>query len=52
MNYLDGDPTEVKALDLAGRDNVLFRRNSLTGVVEAVKYGKVGIELNDSLHNN
>jgi len=24
----------------------------LTGVVEAVKYGKVGIELNDSLHNN
>ena len=52
VSHLDGEPAEVKAVELAGRDNVLFRRNSLTGAIEAVKYGKVGSELNDSLHSN
>ena len=49
----DGDPTTtVKALELAGANNVLFRRNSLTGGVEAVPWKGTGIELNAALHSN
>ena len=33
----DGEPTVVKAVELSGADNVLFRRNSVTGAVEAVR---------------
>jgi 2,3,4,5-tetrahydropyridine-2-carboxylate N-succinyltransferase len=46
----DGDV--VKAATLSGRDNVLFRRNSLTGAVEAVAKDGTGIELNAALHAN
>ncbi|MEP7763435.1 2,3,4,5-tetrahydropyridine-2,6-dicarboxylate N-succinyltransferase [Sanguibacter sp. 25GB23B1] len=42
----------VKARDLAGQDNLLLRRNSLTGGVEAVSRAGVGIELNAALHAN
>ena len=42
----------VKARELARVDNVLFRRNSLTGGVEAVTRAGTGIELNAALHAN
>ena len=46
-------PRTVKARDLSGADGILFRRNSLTGAIEAVpRAGTVGIELNSSLHAN
>ncbi|WP_166846230.1 2,3,4,5-tetrahydropyridine-2,6-dicarboxylate N-succinyltransferase [Isoptericola sp. BMS4] len=48
----DGDPLVVAARDLAGRDNLLFRRNSRTGAVEALRRGGVGVELNAALHAN
>ena len=47
-----GEPIVVKARDLAGRNNILFRRNSLTGGVEAVARAGSGVELNASLHAN
>ncbi len=48
----DGKPHVVKAADLSGASNVLFRRNSTTGAVEAVPWGGSGIELNADLHAN
>ena len=46
-------PRTVKARDLSGADGILFRRNSLTGAIEAVpRAGTAGIELNSSLHAN
>ena len=41
-----------KALELSGHDNVLFRRNSVTGAVEAVPWKGTGIALNEALHAN
>lgn len=43
-----------KAKELAYANGILFRRNSLTGVVEAVrrKVGQSGIDLNSTLHQN
>jgi 2,3,4,5-tetrahydropyridine-2,6-dicarboxylate N-succinyltransferase len=47
----DGTPRVVKARELAGANGVLFRRNSLTGGVEAVARGeRAGVELNAALH--
>ncbi|PJI94612.1 2,3,4,5-tetrahydropyridine-2,6-dicarboxylate N-succinyltransferase [Luteimicrobium subarcticum] len=48
----DGDTVIVKARDLAGQDNLLFRRNSVTGGVEAVSRLGAGVELNAALHAN
>jgi 2,3,4,5-tetrahydropyridine-2-carboxylate N-succinyltransferase len=48
----DGEPSVVKAAELSGASNVLFRRNSTTGAVEAVPWGGNGIELNADLHAN
>jgi len=45
-------PVVVKARELAGRSNLLFRRNSQTGAVEVLSRGGVGIELNSALHAN
>jgi len=42
----------VKARVLAGADNVLFRRNSRTGEVEAVARSGAGVHLNSALHAN
>jgi len=39
----------VKARDLAGQPDLLFRRNSQTGAVEC-KTHKSAIELNETLH--
>jgi len=41
----------VKARDLAGKNDLLFRRNSVTGGVEC-KTNKSAIALNDELHKN
>ncbi|MDT7711469.1 MAG: 2,3,4,5-tetrahydropyridine-2,6-dicarboxylate N-succinyltransferase, partial [Pseudonocardiales bacterium] len=47
------DGTVVKARDLSGADGVLFRRDSVTGAVQAVhRSGSAGIELNPVLHSN
>ncbi|KAA1250537.1 2,3,4,5-tetrahydropyridine-2,6-dicarboxylate N-succinyltransferase [Mycobacterium simiae] len=46
------DGTAVKARDLSGGSNLLFRRNSVTGVVEVVPRGGQGITLNEDLHAN
>lgn len=48
----DAGTKVVKALDLSGASNVLFRRNSLTGAIEAVPWKGEGIALNDALHQN
>jgi len=40
----------VKAVELSGVPNLLFRRNSLSGAVEAVSREGVGITLNPTLH--
>ena len=46
----DGETRVVKARELAGADNLLFRRNSLTGGVEAVARAGAGVTLNSALH--
>jgi len=48
----DAEPVVVKARELAGHDNLLFRRNSVTGAVEVVARAGTGIELNAALHAN
>ena len=47
-----GEPQVVKASELSGHDQVLFRRNSVTGAVEAVPRQGTGIALNEALHAN
>ncbi len=49
---MDGKPKVIKALDLSGASNVLFRRNSVSGTVEAVAWKGSGIKLNAALHTN
>ncbi len=46
------EPRFVKAAELSGASNVLFRRNSTDGAVEAVAWGGEGIALNADLHAN
>jgi 2,3,4,5-tetrahydropyridine-2-carboxylate N-succinyltransferase len=48
----DGPPVVVKALELSGADNVLFRRNSVSGAIEAVPWQGQSIALNSALHLN
>jgi 2,3,4,5-tetrahydropyridine-2-carboxylate N-succinyltransferase len=40
----------VKAATLSGADSLLYRRNSVTGTVEAVRRSGTGAELNPALH--
>ncbi len=42
----------IKAVELSGASNVLFRRNSVSGAIEAVPWKSAGIELNADLHAN
>ena len=54
VNVLDGNKEVVevvKARDLAGKADLLFRRNSLSGAIECVT-NKTAIELNQELHAN
>ncbi|MEV0592259.1 2,3,4,5-tetrahydropyridine-2,6-dicarboxylate N-succinyltransferase [Nonomuraea cavernae] len=46
------DGATVKAGELSGAGGWLFRRNSQTGAVEAVRRAGTGIELNEALHAN
>jgi len=46
------DPRTVSARELSGASNVLFRRNSVSGRVEALPRGGHGIVLNPELHAN
>ncbi len=46
------EPRVVKAGELSGASNVLFRRNSVTGTIEAVPWKSGGIALNAALHAN
>ncbi len=46
----DDENRIVKAVELSGVPNLLFRRNSLTGAVEAVARTGTGITLNPTLH--
>jgi 2,3,4,5-tetrahydropyridine-2,6-dicarboxylate N-succinyltransferase len=46
----DGKPSTVKAIELSGVPNLLFRRNSLTGAVEVLQRSGAGIRLNPTLH--
>ena len=48
----DGGPVVAKARDLAGQDGLLFRRNSMTGAIEAVRREGSGVTLNSALHRN
>jgi 2,3,4,5-tetrahydropyridine-2-carboxylate N-succinyltransferase len=51
VNIVDGgEPRAVKALELSGMPNLLFRRNSMTGAVEVLPRVGVGIVLNSQLH--
>lgn len=53
VTLLDGDrqePRRVKAVELSGVANLLFRRNSLSGGVEVLPRTGVGIVLNEALH--
>lgn len=45
-----GAPGSVKASELSGLPNILFRRNSVTGAVEALARTGAGIALNPDLH--
>jgi 2,3,4,5-tetrahydropyridine-2-carboxylate N-succinyltransferase len=49
---LDGQPQVVKALELSGANNILFRRNSVSGAVEALPWHSDGVALNAALHAN
>jgi 2,3,4,5-tetrahydropyridine-2,6-dicarboxylate N-succinyltransferase len=46
------DGQTVKARELSGANNLLFRRNSLSGAVEVVARDGTGITLNEALHAN
>ena len=46
----DGGRTTVKGAELSGHDGLLFRRNSVSGAVEAVRRAGVGVTLNEALH--
>lgn len=54
VTMLDRDGQEVeqvKARDLAGKSDLLFRRNSITGKIECLT-NKSAVELNQALHTN
>jgi 2,3,4,5-tetrahydropyridine-2-carboxylate N-succinyltransferase len=52
VGFGDDDGRTLRARELAGCDGVLFRRNSLTGAVEAVARTGTGVRLNAALHDN
>jgi 2,3,4,5-tetrahydropyridine-2-carboxylate N-succinyltransferase len=48
--HADGSLPTVKGVELSGVSGILFRRNSLSGAVEAVRRGGAGVTLNEALH--
>jgi 2,3,4,5-tetrahydropyridine-2-carboxylate N-succinyltransferase len=49
---MDGKPKAIKAAELSGVDNILFRRHSVTGTIEALPRQAEGFALNAALHAN
>ena len=49
---MDSKPKIIKAAELSGTSSVLFRRNSVSGAIEAVPNRGQGTELNAALHAN
>jgi 2,3,4,5-tetrahydropyridine-2,6-dicarboxylate N-succinyltransferase len=49
---MDSKPKLIKAAKLSGASNILFRRNSVSGAIEAVPWHGEGVELNAVLHAN
>ena len=47
----EGEPRSVKAVELSGVPNLLFRRNSTSGRVEVLPRTGVGVTLNSALQN-
>ena len=54
VSVLDGDDAGkvVAARELSGADNILFRRNSVSGAVEALGRAGTTVSLNTALHSN
>lgn len=52
VTVVGAEPRVAKAAELSGLPNILFRRNSVSGAVEAVARQGQGIELNAALHAN
>lgn len=50
LGLQDGDT--AKAVELSGASNVLYRRHSVTGAVEATNWKSAAVALNDALHAN
>ncbi len=50
LSLVDG--ATVKAVELSGANNVLFRRNSISGAIEATAWKSEAVELNAALHAN
>ncbi|WP_336632135.1 MULTISPECIES: 2,3,4,5-tetrahydropyridine-2,6-dicarboxylate N-succinyltransferase [unclassified Microbacterium] len=46
----DGSRPLVKGAQLSGQNGILFRRNSVTGAIEAVRREGAGVTLNEALH--
>ena len=46
----DGTRPVVKGAQLSGQNGILFRRNSLSGAIEAVRREGKGVTLNEALH--
>lgn len=46
----EGAPVAVKGSELSGSSGLLYRRNSLSGAIEAVRRSGVGVTLNPTLH--
>ncbi|MFJ4253090.1 2,3,4,5-tetrahydropyridine-2,6-dicarboxylate N-succinyltransferase [Microbacterium sp. NPDC090003] len=46
----EGTRRNVKGAELSGQNGLLFRRNSISGAVEAVRRTGVGVTLNEALH--
>ncbi|MCT9820462.1 2,3,4,5-tetrahydropyridine-2,6-dicarboxylate N-succinyltransferase [Microbacterium sp. W1N] len=46
----DGSRPVIKGAQLSGQNGILFRRNSLTGAIEAVRREGAGVTLNEALH--
>lgn len=49
-DHASPEPKSIKAVELSGANNILFRRNSETGAVEALPRSGQGIQLNPALH--
>ncbi|MFM7014263.1 MAG: DapH/DapD/GlmU-related protein, partial [Actinomycetota bacterium] len=51
LTLIEGESKrELKAIELSGVANLLFRRNSITGSVEALSRSGAGVTLNPELH--